>query len=74
MLCLCLGFKFSCVEVFVWSFFPHLYIIILVSWCLFEFGPFKIAYSLHCSSFLGLPFRILNTEMVKPKKGTVCVV
>ena len=29
-----------------------------------------IVYSLHCSSFLGLPFRILNTKLVKPKKGT----
>ena len=29
-----------------------------------------IAYSLHCSSFLGLPFRILNIDLVKPKKGT----
>ena len=28
-------------------------------------------YSLHCSSFLGLPFiRILNIKLVKPKKGT----
>ena len=27
-------------------------------------------YSLHCSSFLGLPFRILNIELVKPRKGT----
>ena len=27
-------------------------------------------YSLHCSSFLGLPVRILNIELVKPKKGT----
>ena len=28
-------------------------------------------YSLHCSSFLGLPFWILNIELVKPpKKGT----
>ena len=26
--------------------------------------------SLHCSSFLGLSFRILNVERVKPKKGT----
>ena len=26
-------------------------------------------YSLHCSSFLGVPFRILNIELVKPKKG-----
>ena len=26
--------------------------------------------SLHCSSFFGLPFRILNIELVKPKKGT----
>ena len=25
-------------------------------------------YSLRCSSFLGLPFRILNIELVKPKK------
>ena len=23
-----------------------------------------------CSSFLGLPFRIFNVELVKPKKGT----
>ena len=30
----------------------------------------KYTYSLHCSSFLGLPFRILNIELVKPKKGT----
>ena len=27
-------------------------------------------YSLHCSSFLGLPFGILNIELVKPKKRT----
>ena len=27
-------------------------------------------YSLHCSSFLGFPFGILNIELVKPKKGT----
>ena len=27
-------------------------------------------YSLHCSSFVGLPFGILNIELVKPKKGT----
>ena len=27
-------------------------------------------FSLHGSSFLGLPFRILNIELVKPKKGT----
>ena len=27
-------------------------------------------YSLHCSSFLGLPFRFLNIKLVKPKKGT----
>ena len=26
------------------------------------------AYSLHCSSFLGLLFRILNIKLVKPKK------
>ena len=25
-------------------------------------------YGLHCSFFLGLPFRILNTKLVKPKK------
>ena len=29
-----------------------------------------LTYSLHCSSFLGLPFRILNIDLVKPKKGT----
>ena len=27
-------------------------------------------YSLHCSSFLGLPYRILIIFLVKPKKGT----
>ena len=27
-------------------------------------------YSLHCSSFLGLPFRFLSIELVKPKEGT----
>ena len=27
-------------------------------------------YSLHCSSFLGLPYRILVIYLVKPKKGT----
>ena len=27
-------------------------------------------YSLHCSSFWGLPFRILKMKLVKPKKGT----
>ena len=27
-------------------------------------------YSLHCSSFLGLPYRILNIDLLKPKKGT----
>ena len=32
--------------------------------------PPSLTYSLHCSSFLGLPFRILNIELVKPKKGT----
>ena len=26
--------------------------------------------SLHCSSFLGLPYRILVIYLVKPKKGT----
>ena len=30
----------------------------------------KPTYSLHCRSFLGLPFRILSIELVKPKKGT----
>ena len=29
----------------------------------------RVTYSLHCSSFLGLPFRILNVKLVKPKKG-----
>ena len=28
------------------------------------------SYSLHCSSFLGLPFTFLNIELVKPKEGT----
>ena len=27
-------------------------------------------YSLHCSFFLGLPFRILNIDLLKPEKGT----
>ena len=30
----------------------------------------SLTYSLHCSSFWGLPFRLLNTKMVKPQKGT----
>ena len=30
----------------------------------------RLTHSLHCSSFLGLPFRILNIDLVKPKKGT----
>ena len=30
----------------------------------------KAAYSLHRSSFLGLPFGFLNLKLVKPKKGT----
>ena len=30
----------------------------------------SFTYSLHCSSFWGLPFRIPNLELVKPKKGT----
>ena len=30
-----------------------------------ELHPTK---SLHCSSFLGLPFRILHTKLVQPKK------
>ena len=30
----------------------------------------ETTYSLHCSSFLGLPFRILNLKWVRPKKGT----
>ena len=29
-----------------------------------------LTYSLHRSSFLGLPFGILNIELVKPEKGT----
>ena len=33
----------------------------------FNFG---FTYSLHCSSFLGLAFRILNIDLVKPKNGT----
>ena len=31
---------------------------------------FKYTYSLHCSSFWGLPFGILSIELVKPQKGT----
>ena len=34
------------------------------------FGGFGLASSLHCSSFLGLPFRILTINLVKPKKRT----
>ena len=30
----------------------------------------RCTYSLHCTSFLGLPFGILNIELVKPQKGT----
>ena len=30
----------------------------------------QVTYSLHCSSFVGPPFRILNVELVKPKQGT----
>ena len=30
----------------------------------------ELTYSFHCSSFLGLPFRILNIQLVKPKQGT----
>ena len=30
--------------------------------------PRSLTYSLHCSSFLGLPFRILSIQLVKPKK------
>ena len=33
-------------------------------------GSRDSTYSLHCSSFLGLPYRILNIYLVKPKKGT----
>ena len=32
--------------------------------------PRDPTYSLHYSSFLGLPFKILNIKLVKPKKGT----
>ena len=32
--------------------------------------PNFCTYSLHCSSFLGLPYRILIMYLVKPKKGT----
>ena len=31
-------------------------------------GVLSPTYSLHCSSFLGLPFSFLNIELVKPKK------
>ena len=30
----------------------------------------EFTYSLHCSSFWGLPYRILLIYLVKPKKGT----
>ena len=33
-------------------------------------APWTLTYGLHCSSFLGLLFGILNIELVKPKKGT----
>ena len=33
-------------------------------------SPLQATYSLHCSSFLGSPFRILIIYLVKPKKGT----
>ena len=33
-------------------------------------NPQYHTYSLHCSSFLGLPYRILIIYLVKPKKGT----
>ena len=33
-------------------------------------GLVFITCCLHCSSFFGLPFRILNIELVKPEKGT----
>ena len=33
---------------------------------LYSYG---LTYSLHCSSFLGLPYRILIIYLVKPKKG-----
>ena len=29
-----------------------------------------VTYSLHCSSFLGLPYRILIIRLVKPTEGT----
>ena len=32
--------------------------------------PESPTYSLHCSSYFGLPYRILTIIMVKPKKGT----
>ena len=38
--------------------------------CLETSRLFNPAYSLHCSSFLGLPFRVLCIELVKPKTGT----
>ena len=30
----------------------------------------KLLWSLHCSSFLGLPYRILIIYLLQPKKGT----
>ena len=45
---------------------------IIYSRALFFFNAptLRLTCSLHCSYFFGLPFRILDMELVKPKKGT----
>ena len=57
----CGGFRFRDLQV------VGIQGLVCVLWCLRVFG---ITYSLHCSSFLGLPYRILLIYLVKPKKGT----
>ena len=48
----------------------HPYIILASSFLRATGVIYQDTNSLHCSSFWGLPFRILNIEFVKPKKGT----
>ena len=45
-------------------------VLLLLSLLLTDSNVANTTYSLHCTSFLGLPFRILSIELVKPKKGT----
>ena len=46
----------------------EVYIGVLSSSIGFNVFVFKLIYSLHCSSFLGLPYRTLNKKLVKQKK------